>query len=37
MYNLVANDDVVSGALQLKTREPGLSVYAFTFVSCVVN
>jgi hypothetical protein len=33
-YNLVANESVIAGTLTLRAREPGLSVYAFTFVSC---
>ncbi len=37
MYNLVANDSVVAGSLELRAPEPGLSAYAFTFVSCTVN
>jgi len=37
MYRLVANPSVVPGAMQLKALDPGLSAYAFTFVSCVVN
>jgi hypothetical protein len=36
MYNLVANDSVVSGALTLRAEQAGLSVYAFTFISCAV-
>jgi thiol-disulfide isomerase/thioredoxin len=37
MYNLVANDTVMSGSLQLKAQRSGLSAYAFTFVSCTAN
>jgi thiol-disulfide isomerase/thioredoxin len=37
MYNLVANDSVVPASLQLKALDPGLSAFAFTFTSCVVN
>jgi thiol-disulfide isomerase/thioredoxin len=37
MYNLVANESVVPGSLRLKALDPGLSAYAFTFVSCVVS
>jgi thiol-disulfide isomerase/thioredoxin len=37
MYNLVANESVVPGALELRVRQAGLSAYAFTFVSCVVG
>jgi hypothetical protein len=36
MYSLVANDSVVSGALRLRAEQAGLSVYAFTFISCAV-
>jgi len=37
MYSLVANDSVVSGALTVRASAAGLAVYAFTFISCVVN
>jgi thiol-disulfide isomerase/thioredoxin len=37
MYNLVANEMVSSGALTLRAESPGLSAFAFTFVSCVVS
>jgi thiol-disulfide isomerase/thioredoxin len=37
MYNLVANDSVISSSLRLRAAEPGLNVYAFTFVSCAVT
>jgi thiol-disulfide isomerase/thioredoxin len=37
MYNLVANDSVVSGSLAWRAEQPGLSVYAFTFISCAVT
>lgn len=37
MYNLVSNDSVIPGALEIKAEQPGLSVYAFTFTSCVVG
>ncbi len=37
MYNLVANDIVSSGALELRAESAGLSAFAFTFVSCVVS
>ncbi|MGH7934546.1 MAG: redoxin domain-containing protein [Candidatus Binataceae bacterium] len=37
MYSLVANESVLPGSLELKALDPGLSAYAFTFVSCVVN
>jgi len=37
MYNLVANESVMPGSLQLKALDPGVTAFAFTFVSCVVN
>jgi thiol-disulfide isomerase/thioredoxin len=37
MYNLVANDSVSSGALELRATDAGLAAYAFTFVSCVIE
>jgi len=37
MYNLVANGSVQSGALELRAEQPGLSAYAFTFISCTVS
>jgi thiol-disulfide isomerase/thioredoxin len=37
MYNLVANDSVLSGALELRATVAGLCAYAFTFVSCVIQ
>jgi thiol-disulfide isomerase/thioredoxin len=36
MYNLVANDSVLAGELQLRAKDPGLRTFAFTFVSCAV-
>ncbi|MCZ7569342.1 MAG: redoxin domain-containing protein [Ardenticatenaceae bacterium] len=36
MYNLVINPDFASHTLGLHTTEPGLEVYSFTFVSCVI-
>jgi thiol-disulfide isomerase/thioredoxin len=36
MYNLVDNDNVNQGAIELKARDPGLAVFAFTFTSCTV-
>ena len=36
MYNLVDNDTVNQGALELKALEAGLAVYAFTFTSCTI-
>jgi hypothetical protein len=35
MYSLIANPSVVSGSLRLKMLDPGVTAYAFTFVSCV--
>lgn len=35
MYNLVANDSVVSGSIRLCAEQSGVATYAFTFVSCV--
>ena len=37
MYNLIANDSVVSGAVTIRADAAGLSAYAFTFISCVVT
>ncbi len=37
MYALVANESVEPGNLRLRALEPGLSAFAFTFVSCVVE
>ncbi len=37
MYNLVANKSVQPGELELRALEPGLAVYAFTFISCAVD
>ena len=37
MYSLVANDSVVSGAITLRAEQGGVSVYAFTFISCTVT
>jgi thiol-disulfide isomerase/thioredoxin len=37
MYNLVANESVVPGNLELKALDAGFSAYAFTFISCVVS
>lgn len=36
MYNLVINPDFAPHTLCLYTTEPGLEVYAFSFVSCVI-
>jgi thiol-disulfide isomerase/thioredoxin len=37
MYNLVANDSVVSGAVTIRAEAAALAAYAFTFISCVVT
>ena len=37
MYALVANESVAPGALRLKALTPGLSAFAFTFISCVAE
>jgi thiol-disulfide isomerase/thioredoxin len=37
MYSVIANPSVMSGSLRLKMLDPGLTVYAFTFMSCVVT
>jgi thiol-disulfide isomerase/thioredoxin len=37
MYNLVANDSVISGAVTIRAQAAGLAAYAFTFISCVVT
>jgi thiol-disulfide isomerase/thioredoxin len=36
MYSLIANLSVVSGSLRLKMLDPGVTAYAFTFISCTV-
>ena len=36
MYNLVDNETVNQGAIELKALDPGLAVYAFTFTSCTI-
>ena len=36
MYNLVDNDSVNQGALEITAPEAGLTLYAFTFTSCTV-
>lgn len=36
MYNLIVSPDFGSHTLCLHTTEPGLEVYSFTFVSCVI-
>jgi hypothetical protein len=37
MYNLVANESVLPGSLELRVLDAGITAYAFTFVSCVVS
>lgn len=37
MYSLIANPSVLSGGLRLKMLGPGVTAYAFTFISCVVT
>jgi hypothetical protein len=37
MYNLVANESVLPGNLELRVLDVGITAYAFTFVSCVVD
>jgi hypothetical protein len=37
MYNVVANESVVSGSLTIRAEAEGLAAYAFTFISCVVT
>jgi thiol-disulfide isomerase/thioredoxin len=36
MYSLIANPSVLSGSLGLKVLDPGVTMYAFTFISCIV-
>jgi len=36
MYNLVDNDNVNQGALELKALDAGLALFAFTFTSCTI-
>jgi hypothetical protein len=36
MYNLIRNKNVGSHLLKLSTNSNGFSVYAFTFISCVI-
>jgi len=36
MYNLVDNDNVNQGALELTALDAGLAVFAFTFTSCTI-
>jgi thiol-disulfide isomerase/thioredoxin len=36
MYNLIDNDNVNQGALDLKALDAGLAVFAFTFTSCTI-
>jgi thiol-disulfide isomerase/thioredoxin len=37
MYSLIANPSVLSGSLRLKMLDPGVTAFAFTFISCVVS
>jgi hypothetical protein len=37
MYSLVANESVDTGSLKITALDPGVSAYAFTFISCVVS
>ena len=37
MYNVVANESVVSGGLTIRAEAAGPAAYAFTFISCVVS
>jgi hypothetical protein len=37
MYALLTNQSVLSGSLRLKMLDPGVTVYAFTFISCPVT
>jgi thiol-disulfide isomerase/thioredoxin len=36
MYNLIDNESVNQGAIELKALSSGLAVYAFTFTSCTI-
>ena len=36
MYNLVDNDNVNQGTLELTALDAGLAVFAFTFTSCTI-
>ena len=36
MYSLIANPSVLSGSFSLRMLDPGVTAYAFTFISCVV-
>jgi hypothetical protein len=36
MYNLVDNDNVNQGALELTALDAGIAVFAFTFTSCTI-
>jgi thiol-disulfide isomerase/thioredoxin len=36
MYNLIDNETVNQGAIELKALDAGLAVYAFTFTSCTI-
>jgi thiol-disulfide isomerase/thioredoxin len=37
MYSLITNPSVLSGSIRLKMLDPGITAYAFTFISCVVT
>jgi thiol-disulfide isomerase/thioredoxin len=37
MYSLVANESVMTGSLKLTALDPGVSAFAFTFISCTVS
>ena len=37
MYNVVANESVISGSLTIRAEAEGLAAYAFTFISCVAS
>jgi thiol-disulfide isomerase/thioredoxin len=37
MYRLIANQSVQSGSLRLIAHDPGLAVFAFTFISCAIS
>ena len=37
MFSLIANPSVLSGSLGLEMLDAGVTVYAFTFISCVVT
>ena len=37
MYSLIANQSILSGSLEIKMLDAGVTVYAFTFISCAVT